>query len=397
MPRIALRLLFLMALAAFAGRAEAATKAALVIGNGAYQNVTRLANPVNDATDMAAALQRIGYAVTLVTDGDLSTMNNGLRSFLRDADHADAALVFYSGHGVQVKGDNYLLPVSARIEDELDLDTQSLSLSKLRQLVDGAAPKVQILILDACRDNPLARQLVRGGGTRGLARIDLDPSSSGTLIAYSTAPGAVAQDGSGRNSPFTQALLAHIETPNLDIRQMFGEVRADVDRTTQGAQRPWVEEAIIGSFAMSGAAGQPGAVKVVEQPAQPVTPVQPPPQPVQPQPQPVQPPPEQQASLQPVPIPEAPPRQQLRAVREFILPDSASRRLSWNDLSGFNAAQLRVARNEIYARRGRFMKDAQLRAYFSQFSWYQPFTWDVQLSAVEKANVALIQQAEAAQ
>ncbi|CAM5767814.1 hypothetical protein LMIY3S_02289 [Labrys miyagiensis] len=364
-----------------AGWAEAASRAALVIGNGAYRSVTPLVNPPNDANDMALALGRIGYAVTLVKDGDLQAMNDGLRAFLRDADHADSVVVFYSGHGVQVKGRNYLIPVSAKISDELDLDTQALSLDKLLELVDGASPKVKVVILDSCRDNPLTRTLVRGAGTRGLARIDLDASSAkGTLIAFSTAPGSVAQDGTGRNSPFTTALLAHMETPGLDIRQMFGQVRADVDQETQGAQTPWVNEAIIGSFAMTGTVSAPQPVKTIAVEPQP----QPQPQ-FQPQPQQDF---QQQASTEPPPEPSRP---------EFILPDSGTRRLNWNDITNLSGQQLRLARNEIYARRGRYMKDAQLRAYFSQFSWYRPWTWDIELSAVEKANVALIQRAEAGQ
>ncbi len=258
--------LFMLAVLVLSGTAsaKAAQKAALVIGNSAYRSVTPLVNPANDANDMAAALGRIGYAVTLVKDGDLQAMNDGLRAFLRDADRAESVVVFYSGHGVQVKGRNYLIPISAKISDELDLDTQALSLDKLLELVDGAAPKVKIVILDSCRDNPLTRQLTRGAGTRGLARIDLDASSAkGTLIAFSTAPGSVAQDGSGRNSPFTTALLAHMETPGLDIRQMFGQVRADVDQSTQGGQTPWVNEAIIGAFAMAGKAETVQPVKAV--------------------------------------------------------------------------------------------------------------------------------------
>ena len=138
-----------------------------MIGNGAYRSVTPLINPANDASDMAASLGQIGYAVTLVKDGDLQAMNDGLRAFLRDADHADSVVVFYSGHGVQVKGHKYLIPVSARIADELDLDTQAISLDKLLELVDGAAPKVKIVILNSCRDNPLTRTLVRGRARAG--------------------------------------------------------------------------------------------------------------------------------------------------------------------------------------------------------------------------------------
>ena len=391
---VTLALLSVAATMLAASPALCAQKAALVIGNGAYRSVTPLINPANDASDMAASLGHIGYAVTLVKDGDLQAMNDGLRAFLRDADHADSVVVFYSGHGVQVKGHNYLIPVSARIADELDLDTQAISLDKLLELVDGAAPKVKIVILDSCRDNPLTRTLVRGAGTRGLARIDLDAASAkGTLIAFSTAPGSVAQDGTGRNSPFTQALLAHMETPGLDIRQMFGQVRADVDRQTQGGQTPWVNEAIIGSFAMAGTVTDPQPVKTIQ--VVPQAQAEP-----QPQPEPAQPPePQQQASLdpEPVPLPDAQTQPPRNNQAQFILPDSGSRRLNWDDVSSLSGAQLRVARNEIYARRGRFMKDVQLRTYFSQFSWYRPYTWDVTLNPVEKANVALIQRAEAGQ
>ena len=394
MRRAFLGIMLVLAGTLAASPALCAQKAALVIGNGAYRSVTPLINPANDASDMAASLGHIGYAVTLVKDGDLQAMNDGLRAFLRDADHADSVVVFYSGHGVQVKGHNYLIPVSARIADELDLDTQAISLDKLLELVDGAAPKVKIVILDSCRDNPLTRTLVRGAGTRGLARIDLDAASAkGTLIAFSTAPGSVAQDGTGRNSPFTQALLAHMETPGLDIRQMFGQVRADVDLQTQGGQTPWVNEAIIGSFAMAGTVTDPQPVKTIQ--VVPQEEAEP-----QPQPEPAQPPePQQQASLdpEPVPLPDAQTQPPRNNQAQFILPDSGSRRLNWDDVSSLSGAQLRVARNEIYARRGRFMKDVQLRTYFSQFSWYRPYTWDVTLNPVEKANVALIQRAEAGQ
>jgi hypothetical protein len=380
---VTLALLSVAATMLAASAALCAQKAALVIGNGAYRSVTPLINPPNDASDMAASLGHIGYAVTLVKDGDLQAMNDGLRAFLRDADHADSVVVFYSGHGVQVKGHNYLIPVSARIADELDLDTQAISLDKLLDLVDGAAPKVKIVILDSCRDNPLTRTLVRGAGTRGLARIDLDAASAkGTLIAFSTAPGSVAQDGTGRNSPFTQALLAHMETPGLDIRQMFGQVRADVDRQTQGGQTPWVNEAIIGSFAMAGTVADPQPVKTIQVVPQGEAEPQPQAEPAQPSER------QQQASLdpEPVPLPDAQTQPRPNNQVEFILPDSGSRRLNWDDVSSLSGA-----------RRGRYMKDVQLRAYFSQFSWYRPYTWDVTLNPVEKANVALIQRAEAGQ
>ena len=223
MVRIAgLAMMVLALLACFqAVPAAAEPKAALVIGNGAYQALPALNNPPNDAADMAAALGRLGYKVTLVRDGDLAAMTDGLRSFLHDAGHADSAIVYYSGHGMQVNNDNYLLPVSARIRDQLDVDGQALSLSKLSGLLDAAAPKVKLFILDSCRDNPLIGASNRSlGGTRGLARLDIT-SNGGTLVAYATKPGAVAADGTGRNSPFTTALLRGSRTPDVDVRRML--------------------------------------------------------------------------------------------------------------------------------------------------------------------------------
>jgi hypothetical protein len=357
MARLVLRLF--VALVAILGTGSArAEKAALVIGNAAYQGLTPLANPVNDAEDMAAALGRLGYRVVLVKDGDLARMSEGVRAFLRAAEGAESAVLYYSGHGVQADGRNYLVPVSARIVDNLDLDTQALALDKLLEFLDAAGARVKIVILDSCRDNPLPRLLVRGGGTRGLARVELDArTAKGTLIAFATAPGAVAEDGSGRHSPFTAALLKHVETPDLDIRQMLGKVRADVDEATQGAQTPWVNEAIIGSFAMAGQGQGNGAVERIGTGNER--------RPIQPSQQ-----------------------------RGFIFADSDVRLLGHEELSGLSPAELRIARNEIFARRGRYMKDDQLRSYFSQFPWYSPFTWTPSLNAIEKANVSLIQEAE---
>ncbi|MFN8830261.1 MAG: caspase family protein [Labrys sp. (in: a-proteobacteria)] len=378
--RFVMAALVVLAGAAQGGPADAAEHAALVIGNAAYQSVTPLANPVNDADDMANALRGLGYATTLVTDGSLDAMNEGLRQFLRDADGASAATIFYAGHGVQVNGKNFLIPVDAVVRDELDLDTKAVSLDKLLDLVDRSGVKVKIVILDACRDNPLARSLVRGAGTRGLARVELPASSAkGTLIAFSTAPGSVAQDGTGRNSPFTEALLKSIATPGLDIRAMFGQVRADVDAATQGAQTPWVNEAIVGSFSFAGGAATAqqsqtsGAVVTPQVPTPPVEEEIGLPSTNKPQ---------QEAALN-------------HSAAEFIFADSDRRYLTYEELSVLSSGKLRVARNEIFARKGRFMKDANLRAYFEQFSWYSPFTWEVTLNPIEKENVALIQSMEA--
>lgn len=375
-----------VAILALPGFAAAAQKAALVIGNAAYANVRPLTNPVNDADDMATALRRMGYSVTLVKDGDLAAMNDGLRGFLQDAKQADSAIVYYSGHGMQVKGESYLLPVSANIKDELDVDGQTVSVAKLSQLLDAAAPKVKIVILDSCRDNPLIGAGARSlGGTRGLARLDLNDTTGGTLVAYATKPGAVAADGTGRNSPFTTALLAHMETPDLDVRRMFALVRKDVVEETKGAQFPLVDDGIIGDFAMVGQSPDPGTVKPVTTPKveTPVveTPVVETPQVDA----------RQQASLDPAPQPEATRKPQ---IREFVFPDSNVRQLTWEELSGLSGSELRVARNELYARHGYIFKDQQLARYFGQFDWYVPSTPKVVLRGVELRNANLIQQVE---
>ena len=287
--------LILFVLAVMTGVAAGAeSKAALVIGNGAYQALPVLSNPANDAADMAVALGRLGYKVTLVRDGDLSTMTDGLRTFLHDAGHADSAVVYYSGHGMQVNGENYLLPVSARIRDQLDVDGQALSLSKLGNLLDAAAPKVKLFILDSCRDNPLLAAGNKSlGGNKGLARVEI-AGDGGTLVAYATRPGSVAADGTGRNSPFTTALLARMAAPDIDIRRMFALVRKDVVDATSGAQVPLVDDGIIGDFSL-------GTGIVADNPPPPPPPVQPPPAtPLAVRPLPVvTPPADQQALLKP--------------------------------------------------------------------------------------------------
>ena len=274
--------LILFVLAAMTGVAAGAeSKAALVIGNGAYQALPVLNNPANDAADMAVALGRLGYKVTLVRDGDLATMTDGLRTFLHDAGHADSAVVYYSGHGMQVNGENYLLPVSARIRDQLDVDGQALSLSKLGGLLDAAAPKVKLFILDSCRDNPLLAAGNKSlGGNKGLARVEI-AGDGGTLVAYATRPGSVAADGAGRNSPFTTALLVRMAMPDVDIRRMFALVRKDVVDATSGAQVPLVDDGIIGDFSL-------GTGIVADNPS--------------PQPPLVQPPPPTPLPVQPLPV-----------------------------------------------------------------------------------------------
>jgi uncharacterized caspase-like protein len=261
-------LTLLMALAALlAGGlpSGAETRVALVVGNAGYQAAPALANPLNDARDVAAALKGAGFRVIEALDADKRKLDGALRAFADQLGKADVALFFYAGHGLQVGARNFLVPVDARLDKERDLEFEAVSLEFVqRQMEIDREGKTTIVILDACRDNPLARNLARSMGTRstsigkGLAAA---PAGLGTFIAYSTQPGNVAQDGAGRNSPFTAALVKHMGTKGRNLPATMIEVRKDVVAATQGRQVPWDHSALTGDFYFQpGAAVAPGTI-----------------------------------------------------------------------------------------------------------------------------------------
>lgn len=189
---------------------------ALVIGNSAYVAVSELPNPKNDATDVGAVLARLGFDVTTLMDGDRAAMDEALQTFARRSVGAGTALVFYAGHGMEVDGVNYLVPVDARLERDTDVEYETVQLDRVLRATEGAA--LRIVILDACRDNPLARGMRRVRATRSISRgsfgdIDEQQLLDETLVAYAAAAGTTAADGTGRNSPYTEALLTYLETP----------------------------------------------------------------------------------------------------------------------------------------------------------------------------------------
>ena len=226
--------------------AAAQKRVALVIGNSSYKLITGLTNPKNDATLMATALRRVGFEVLLATDVDVRGMSKVVRQFgkkLRTAGKDTVGLFYYAGHGVAARGTNYLIPIGAEIETESDLELESMSASSiLAQMVD-ANNALNLVILDACRNNPYKGKV--RSSTRGLARIT---TASGALIAFSAAPGQVAADGDGVNSPYTKALVSVMETPGVAIEQIFKKVRVAVEATTGGQQSPWEESSLRGDF-----------------------------------------------------------------------------------------------------------------------------------------------------
>jgi Caspase domain len=240
---IAVRFLSVLILTFWVGTALADKRVALIVGNGQYTRITpKLVNPANDAHDLAQALASMGFDVILRTDVGKGEFDQALVEFSRRAKNADTALFYYAGHGLQHNGKNYFLPTDIEVQDEFDFNYRAISQDSILYAV-GQAKNVKIVVLDACRDNPLARQFIasRSWGGGGLARID---SAEETIIAYATAPDHVANDGEGRNSPFTAALISRIKEPGLEITTMFRRVANDVYARTGGKQQPEITSSL---------------------------------------------------------------------------------------------------------------------------------------------------------
>ena len=225
-------------------------RVALVIGNSAYTSTPSLENPKNDASDMADTLEGLGFQVVKGVDLTKSAMDRAIREFADALNGASVGLLFYAGHGVQVSGQNYLVPIDARLVTASALDFEMVRLDLIQRVME-AESKTNLIFLDACRDNPLARNLARALGTRstqvgrGLASTE---SGDGTLISFSTQPGNVALDGTGRNSPFAAALLKHIRTQGEDLPNILIKVRNDVMTATERRQVPWEHSAMTARF-----------------------------------------------------------------------------------------------------------------------------------------------------
>ena len=224
---------------AIAGSSE--KRIALIIGNGAYPGAAALKNPSNDARDIAAKLKKLGFDVTVRTDMRYREMLRSLTEFGDKLQPGAEALFFYAGHGMQVRGRNYLIPLDAEIRTEASVSSEAVDVD---QLLDKLAPaRLSVVILDACRNNPFERRF-RGGG-QGLAQIN---APTGTLIAYATAPGKVAADGEGRNGLYTSELLAAMDAPGMKIEDVFKRVRANVVKRSGDAQTPWESSSLTGDF-----------------------------------------------------------------------------------------------------------------------------------------------------
>ncbi len=252
MPRILPLALALLAAVAtliiWTDTALAQKRVALVIGNSDYQHTTKLSNPRNDATDMSAVLKGLGFEVIDGFDLTKAAFDAKVREFAAALEGATVGVLFYAGHGLQVAGQNYLVPVDAQLSAAVALDFEMMKVEIIHRAMERLT-KTNVLFLDACRDNPLSRNLAQNLGTRsadvgkGLAQIE---AGSGTLISFSTHPGALALDGGGRNSPYAGSLIKHLSASHDDLNSVLISVRNDVMSATKDAQVPWEHSALRG-------------------------------------------------------------------------------------------------------------------------------------------------------
>jgi hypothetical protein len=228
--------------AAHVSPAHAESRTALVIGNGNY-SFSKLANPTNDASDIANALRSAGFEVILKTDADQATMKDAIRSFGSSLKtKGGVGLLFYAGHGLQAHGENYLLPIGERPSSEDALKANGVTAAEAVDAMSAAKNSLNIVILDACRDNPLTDV---SGAAKGLSRID---SSSSLFVSFSTSPGQVALDGDGRNSPYSKNLKGALATSNLTLEDTFKRTLKGVYQETRGQQQPWISSSFFGEF-----------------------------------------------------------------------------------------------------------------------------------------------------
>jgi Flp pilus assembly protein TadD len=222
----------------------AAPRVALVIGNGNYRAAGPLPNPQNDAGAVSQALNAVGFKVVVAQDLSREQFASVLKDFSAMADNAEWAVIYYAGHGIELGGNNYLVPVDAKFASDRDVSLEAVTLEQVLQSVEGAS-KLRLVILDACRDNPFAKKMIRSSGSRSVGKGlgNIEPEGT-TLVAYAAKHGQTAEDGTGRNSPYASALVRNITTPGLEINQVFRRVHDEVLAATGKRQQPFTYGAL---------------------------------------------------------------------------------------------------------------------------------------------------------
>lgn len=267
MKRLTLALFLILSMTAFA---QSEKRLALVVGNADYVGKgNTLQNPVNDAKDVSAKLKTLGFEVTTVLNASMLEMDDAIDAFGRKAKGYDIALFYYSGHGLQSKGDNYMMPVDAELRSEADVRYKCTPLNLLLAKLEESECPMKLVVLDACRDNPFERSWSRGSGSKGLSVVN---APKGTLITYATSPGRTAADGTGRSSPYTTAFLESLDIPNLSLSDFFDNVGTSVLEKTNDEQTPWIAKSPFrGSFYFNRKAVPAPVVETPTKPTQPVS------------------------------------------------------------------------------------------------------------------------------
>lgn len=339
-------------LSAMPAYAEAAQRIALVIGNSAYRPGYELRNPVADARAVAKSLSDLGFTVTIVMDSDLATAQKALDEFVPEGIAAEAALIYYAGHGAMINGRSFMLPTDFSMSNFDEIDKEALATDRMLQTLSSTHATVKMLLFDACRNNPLESR----GATVIEKPEETEARSQDMLIAFSTAQGMVALDGSGNHSPFAEGLLGHMGKQNHELSDVMRAVSLHVRERTEGRQTVWLENSLTKSFFFTAATASAPLIspgKVID-----LTP------------------PEPDAHI------------------GVIFQQSSDELLTPADLEGKDATTLRLARNEIFARNGRIFNDPALSAHFEKFDWYKGTSYEPKINAIEKKNVALIRQFE---
>src|SRR6266404_650127 len=226
----------------FSQPALAEKRVALVVGNSTYQRVPQLANPARDADDMSEMFRKAGFTVVVAKHNlGASEMRRALRDFSDKVRDADVAVVYYAGHGMEIDGTNYVIPVDAALERDIDAFDEAIPLDRILTVIEPAK-RLRLVILDACRDNPFNKTMKRTIGSRAIGRglAKVEPESPNTLIAFAAKAGSTASDGDSKNSPFTAALVKYLPRPGLDLRKAFGYTRDDVLKATNNKQEPFI-------------------------------------------------------------------------------------------------------------------------------------------------------------
>jgi len=225
-----------------------AKRLALLIGNADYQKCTSLRNPINDVRALATILQELGFTVIRKENLDHNGMKRAIQEFGDQLRNYELGMVFYSGHGVQVKGRNYLIPIDAALAYESDTEYHCVDAGSILAKMEGAKSKVNVVVLDACRNNPFEKSWNRSLDQSGLASM---AAPAGTMIAYATSPGTTASDGSGANGLYTAELLRCLRIPNLKIEDVFKQVRIAVMQKSGNAQLPWESSSLTGDVILN--------------------------------------------------------------------------------------------------------------------------------------------------